>query len=310
MNKPTENRSSRLSVQQLRTFCTVFHEKSYAETARQLNVTVPTVWEQIKSLERAYGVTLFVRNGRQIKPTEAAQRLVKMLEPLTVSLDSTFEMVGSKADDTPTSITIAGGTRMLIEDFGDSLAAFRSEFAGTPIRLISAGNRVSQEHVLDGTADVAFMLEPPVELINPRLEYQLSYKIDYLAVFPKRHRLKNKTNIDLKDLIKEPLVIGHSETTARRLLEQALLREGLLEQANFAIETDNSALTIACVHAGLGVGIVGGQDQGPLMKQLAHASLRTHLGQARIVAVVLKGRLLRNTVSRFIELVAEKSKSS
>ena len=68
-------------------------------------------------------------------------------------------------------------------------------------------------------------------------------------------------------------------------------------------ETDNSAVTIACVKAGLGIGVLAGAANGPQLRPLASRSLRKHLGQARIVSLTQKGRQSTGAMRRLLELI-------
>ncbi len=304
MSQFASDRIGNLSVQQLQTFCIMYEKKSYAATARDLHLAIPTVWEQMKSLERTYETILFERSGRQMKTTQAADELFQIVEPLVVRLTSSIDYIASGEMEIPELITVAGGTRMLIEDFGESLKQFRSIYPDTRLRLISSDNERIQDLVHSGEADIAFMLEPSKDQKLASLDYIPSYEIDYLAVFPKRHRLAKKANLRLKDLLSEPLIVGHSKTVVRQRFEQALHQQSLLPQLRIAAETDNSAMTIAYAHSRLGIGIVGGHSHGPLMQSLAYKSLRKQLGTAQITSIVRKGRILPKALKDFKEIVS------
>lgn len=298
-------RSGDLSVQQLRTFCQVFRRQSYAAAARDLNLAVPTAWEQVKALEQRYGATLFNRCGRRIEPTRVAERLIASLEPLLAGLESTFDLVREEAGEQQMSVTVVTGVRMMIEELGAPFATFREQYPQVRLRLINADNRTAQEEVLEGKADLALMLEPSPDFAKPGLTYQRAYTIDYLAVMPRGHRLAKRKQLSLSDLVREPLVVGHSETVGRRLLEQTLHRIGVLDQLQVAVETDNSAVTAACVRAGMGIGILAGGELGTLVGQLAVRSLKNELGQARIVFVWKAGRQLTTVLQSLVDAVRD-----
>ncbi|MCI0357950.1 MAG: substrate-binding domain-containing protein, partial [Planctomycetaceae bacterium] len=67
-----------------------------------------------------------------------------------------------------------------------------------------------------------------------------------------------------------------------------------------------SAFTIACVRAGMGIGIVAGQPQGFLTRGLATRSLQPQLGQAWIAFLWQKGRQLTPTVRALVQLIRER----
>ena len=96
-------------------------------------------------------------------------------------------------------------------------------------------------------------------------------------------------------------------THGRRLLEQALYREGLLDCLQIAAETDNSAFTSACVRAGMGVGILAGRAHGFLSRGLVTCSLRRQLGQAWIVFLWKKGKQLTVAVRTLMKLIRQEA---
>ncbi len=60
----------------VRTFLVVAENLSYTKAAHQLNITQPAVSSAIKRLEREYGQTLFVKNGRGIELTTKGYQLI------------------------------------------------------------------------------------------------------------------------------------------------------------------------------------------------------------------------------------------
>src|SRR3954468_19361609 len=107
-------RANDLTVQQLRTFCVVFERRSYAAAAKDLELSVQTIWEQVQALGRHYATGLFEKQGRRIVPTRRAELLYESLRPLLAGLDSTFEMVREE-DSRPHTLTIVLGVRMMLE---------------------------------------------------------------------------------------------------------------------------------------------------------------------------------------------------
>ncbi|HRX82661.1 MAG TPA: LysR family transcriptional regulator, partial [Pirellulaceae bacterium] len=284
-------------------FEAVYEEGSYSAAARRMGQSVPTTWEQIKCVEKAYQTRLFDRQGRQIVAMAAADELIKSIKPVLAGMRSSFEMLHEHDETIPQKITLATGVRMMLDELAPKLRQFQREFTDVQLRLMNADNRTSQQYILDGTADIALMLEPTPDMTHLAISYQPAYSIDYLAVMPKTHRLAKKKSIELSDLVDSPIVVGHQGTVGRRLLEQSLHSRGLLHKLRVSAETDNSAVTIACVKAGLGIGVLAGAANGPQLRPLASRSLRKHLGQARIVSLTQKGRQSTGAMRRLLELI-------
>src|SRR5262245_15391823 len=120
--------ADQLAVQQLRSFCVVFEKQSYAAAAEELKLAVPTIWEQVRTLEKRYDKQLFVRRGRRIEPTPAAGVLYQSLRTLLSGLDSTFDLLNEEGGHNPRTVTLVTGARMMLEDLGRPLKIFRDQF--------------------------------------------------------------------------------------------------------------------------------------------------------------------------------------
>jgi len=278
-----------LSTSHIRTFCLVFELGSYAAAARRIGLSTSAVWEQVKEVERQYATRLFERQGRQVVPTAAAERLDQLLRPLLAGLESTREVMQQHSESWTGRITIATGVRMMIEEVGDALRVFRRRHPGVTACIRQSDGRDAARLVAAGEVDMALTLEPGPGFAGTSVTLEPAYDIDYLLIAPPRHPLAKKSRVQPNDLVQHPLVVPHDQTYARHLVDQMLHEHGITEAAQIAVETANSAFTAACVRAGLGIGVIAGQVDGPLCKGLVVHSLARWLGQARIVFVRKRG---------------------
>lgn len=309
MNAVDIHNANDLTVQQLRSFCLVFQQESYAGAARNTDLSVPTIWEQVRMLEKRYGTILFRRQGRRIQATPAAAVLYEALQPLLAGIDSTFERVRELDDCQAQSLTLVTGVRMMLEELGTPLRQFREQYPQVGLRILHGDDRTAERLIAEGVADLALTLEPGPGSLAKSVGYQRAYPIHYLAVLPVHHQLARKTSVRLRDLVAHPLIVGHAGTYGRVLFEQALHREDLLDRLQIAVETDNSAFTVACVRAGMGLGITAGLARGALIQDLVARSLSATLGQAHIIFMWKKGRQPTQAVRTLMRLIQEACQS-
>lgn len=299
-----KNSAEAMSVQQMQTFCSVYEHGGYAGAEQHLELAPPTLWEQVKVLEKIYRVKLFERAGRNIRPTPAGDALYQILKPLLAVVESSFDILAEESGQASRQVRLVTGVRMMLEELGLPLQRFRAAHPDVNLRLMTADNRTSQDYVLEGKADVALMIEPPPSMRTDGIAYQRLYAIEYLAVFPKRHPLARKSTLRLADLAGEPLILGNANTVGRQLLEQALFRLGLNDQLRIVAETDNSATTVACVRAGMGVGFIAGRSDGNLTRPLVSRSLAEEVGQVFVVAAYREGRQLTRVLAEMLRLLS------
>ena len=297
---PEFTRSVDISIQQLHTFRKVMECGGYAAAAKVSHLSTPAVWQHIQALENAYGVQLFERVGRQVKPTAAATRLHEVDDEILVRLESTFDVVQESHSEE--AIRIVTGVRMMIEDLAGPFAGFRQRHTNR-LEIRHGNNARAEELLLAGETDIAMSLESGFQKESPLIHYEPAYLVEFFAVTNPDHPFAKAKPASLRSLVKHELIVTVPGTHGRNALDHALHKEGL--HANIAVETDNSAFTFACVRVGMGVGIVAGRLNGELCKGLVIRSLRRQLGQRQIVFRWRKGQLLTEPVLDLIDEVKQ-----
>lgn len=84
-----------LSLHQLKCFLAAYEFGSLTAAAEELGYAQPSVSEQIRTLERTLGVTLFTRVGRGVVPTTAGQQLREHAERTLAAADDARRAVQS-----------------------------------------------------------------------------------------------------------------------------------------------------------------------------------------------------------------------
>ncbi len=291
-------RLEEISLQQLRTFKFVMDKGGYAAAAKQISLSVPSVWQHIRALERIYGTKLFEKSGRQVLPTAAAKRLYCAIDEILVRAQSTFSLAKTNQGEQP--IRLVSGVRMLIEDLAPHIDTFRKS-NNSQLILRHGNNTRAEELLLSDEADLALTLAPGYQKENPLLTYEPAYKVEFIAVAKKSHPFAKNKSKSLQELIKHDLVVTLPGTHGRDALDQALHATGL--EARIAAETDNSGFTVACASSGIGVGILAGRTDGQLCRSLYVTSLREQLGDRQIVFMWRRGRLLTESMLELIEII-------
>jgi DNA-binding transcriptional LysR family regulator len=292
---PDMRRYKQLTLAQLRSFSAVCRLGSYAAAARELLLTSPAIWEQIHGLERHYGKKLLLRRGNGVIATTDGLHLLEMIRPVLAGLDSTRDALIQLGGARPQSLTIATNLRILVEEISGGLSAFQRANAGIRLHLIFTGNDV-HERVESGQADVGFTLEPgPDQDYGPTIRYEPAGEVDYLLVVPQRHPLRRIAGLRINHLVQYPLVLGESAAYSRHRVQEVLHRFDLKSSVKIAVETSSDEYTLACVRAGMGIGITIGAGRGPLFSGLAVRSLRRWFGTARLGFVWRRGAFISPT---------------
>lgn len=285
-----------LTASQMQTFCLVMREGGYAAAASVSHLSVPSIWQHIRSMERVYATRLFRKVGRNVVPTAEAKLLFDQLEPMMAQLESTLELVSQDTVNRPIRLVV--GTRMLMEDLSIPLARFQEKHP-QQIRLLQGLGRRAEELILSDQADLAASLEPSLRDQSSKIQYEPAYTVEFIAVSPKEHPYAKARSGGLRELAKHDLITAASGTHGRQILDDAFHRGNL--KPNIVVETDNSAFTIVCVQQGMGVGVLAGRREGHLCQNLATRSLSKPLGRRRIMLMHKKGRLLSEPLQDLVK---------
>jgi DNA-binding transcriptional LysR family regulator len=135
---------------------------SMAEAARRVGVTPAAVAQQIHALERELGVSLVVRAGRTVIPTEAGHRVMEKARGLVREFSElkACALEGEAAGE----LRIGTITTALLSLLPDVLAHFAAAFPQAKL-LIRAGTSTELYETLQrGDIDVAICLHPAFAL--------------------------------------------------------------------------------------------------------------------------------------------------
>jgi DNA-binding transcriptional LysR family regulator len=296
-----------LSLQQFRSFRDLCRLGSYAEVARGLKMSTSAVWEQIRGLERQIGVPLIDNQNGKIHPTPDGQKLLELVLPHINGLESASDVLDQLRGFLPETLTIVSGMRMLMEEIAEAVCDFRQRYPQVCIRLLYA-----EDHTIPGLierreADLGLILEPgPDRVRRTPVIYEAAYELDYLLVTPPDHPLLSKSSLRLSDIVRYPLVMGESQVSSRRRIDEVFHRHNLLDRMQVAVETNSAALTFVSVRTGAGVGITAGHVEAYLSRGLGVRSLRKWFGAARYVFVQPRGSHVPPVQQALVDLIRQR----
>ena len=113
-----------IRLQQLRSICATARQGSLVGAAKELGVSQPAVWEQVRALEREFGAPLIEAHGRGCRLTEAGTLLVELADPVVTAADSLKRAFQERRAQVVSRLTIAATQRILVEDLREVIPRF------------------------------------------------------------------------------------------------------------------------------------------------------------------------------------------
>ena len=147
-----------MDIELLRTFLELHRIRHFGRTADALHLTQAAVSSRLKSLETQLGVTLFERSRREMRLTPEGARLIRHSERLLAGWRVARQDVSlAEASE---QIVVGGSLRLWDVLLQPWLHDLRRAYASMAIIAEAQTPEVLTRRLIDGTLDVAIMLEP------------------------------------------------------------------------------------------------------------------------------------------------------
>jgi DNA-binding transcriptional LysR family regulator len=240
-----------VDLRQLEILQAIADTGSFTASGRRLNVSQSAISRQISLLEAELGEPLFLRVGRQVRMTPAAESLVQLGRRVFQDIRDT---VGAITDHTRTlrgRLRLSGGMTVCLYVFPLLLRHLKKVHPELEIRVTVATAGRSLEEIRSGRVDVGLLTLPVQEsdlVTVPVMREEL-----LLMAMP-THPLAKKKRIVPEDLAGEPFVHFEPGSATRKLIDSFFVTEKI--EPTVVMDTENVEIIKAMVKTGIGISIV------------------------------------------------------
>jgi len=248
-----------MEIRQLQYFVTIAHTGGFRTAADALGVSLATLSEQVKSLERELGVRLVERGSRSLSLTEAGRVLLPRAERLLADLKATREEMLEFAQLERGQMVIGTVTGAGTSWLPTFLAAFLRRHPNVEVRLVERTSSLLLRLLESGDVHVACLLVPAdadVQAIAPPgISMRRVFSRDLVMVVSPRHRLASRESVTLDELACEHLILTSPEEAPRIIVDEAFRAHGITPTVRF--EANDPTALIGLAAEGIGIGITG-----------------------------------------------------
>jgi DNA-binding transcriptional LysR family regulator len=214
-----------MEIRHFVTFNKVIEMGSFTLAAEHLGYTQSTVTSHIQALEEHLGVPLFDRLGRKVRLTEIGKKLI----PYTQEILDTYgkiESITSEEKDIRGTLKIAAPESLTVYRLEPILREYRKEFPHVSIRLSNASCGDNKKAIVDGSADVAFVMLPQFEdsdlVIHPLMNEPI------VLVGSPDCSLNRLPDSHENQKLSECLITNEKEGSYRKIFEEFLRDKGIV----------------------------------------------------------------------------------
>lgn len=240
---------------QLRSFQAVALEGSFTNAAERLNLSQPTITQQVRQLETMFSVELFHRQGRRIEISEVGRALLTATERLFTMGEEAVELLEAARGQGTGHLRISAVGPL---DVIPVMAQVAKSNPKVRISLTICNSEEALRSLMEFRADVAMLASAQTD---PRIFY-LDFGTRPLMLYVNQdHAWSNRTSVRLNELHRQKMIIREVGSHTRQLFEKACADAGIAPMQR--IEINNRDAFREAVAHGLGIGVVGDRSLIP-----------------------------------------------
>ena len=240
-----------MDLRQLEILQAIAETGSFTACGRKLHVSQSAISRQILLLEEELGEPLFLRVGRQVRMTPAAESLVQLGQRVFLDVRETVGAITDRTRELRGTLRLSGGMTVCLYVFPPLLKQLRRMHPHLEVRLTVALAGRSVQEIRGGRVD-AGLLTLPVEETDlvtvPALREEL------LLVTAPTHQLAKRRKVLPRDLAGLPFVLFEMGSATRKVIDHFFASWNI--EPTIVMDTENVEIIKALVKTGLGVGIV------------------------------------------------------
>jgi DNA-binding transcriptional LysR family regulator len=240
-----------MDLRQLEILQAIAETGSFTACGRKLHVSQSAISRQILLLEAELGEPLFLRVGRQVRMTPAAESLVQLGQRVFLDVRETVGAITDRTRDLRGTLRLSGGMTVCMYVFPPLLKHLRRVHPHLDVRLAAATAGRSVQEIRAGRVDAGLLTLPVEEsdlVTVPALNEEL------LLVTTPTHPLARKRKIQPKDVAGQPFVLFEIGSATRMVIDRFFASENI--EPTIVMDTENVEIIKAMVKTGLGIGIV------------------------------------------------------
>lgn len=239
---------------QLRAFHHVALHGGFSRAARALNISQPSVSDQVRQLEQRHDVLLFAREARQVRMTEAGEALFR----LTSEMFEVEDRIGALFDESRAALS--GHLRIMADSamhITDAVRRFRAASPDVFVTIRTGNTEDLLRRLRNYEAEIGVVGN---SISAPDLDSIDLGRTPILALVAKGYLPQGTRKLQFRDLGQYPLIYREIGSRTRAQVEEEAdrLRLGLTP----SIEVEGREAMREVVASGAGIGFISEAEFG------------------------------------------------
>lgn len=245
-----------IQLKELEALLAVADMLSFSQAAKSLGVSQPSISIKIKNLEKKFGKTLFVRQGRRVILTPDGRDLTKAAEELFESLRKVAVILSQNPSQS--LIRISVGEAIFLQAFPELIHDYSRSTPEVKCDITIGDSITNLEDVESGKSDIAMVGWISREhLKSEELVVEQICEDELVVIVPVGHPLASRNKVSLRDIMGYGYIARKTSSGVQRTVIDILKKSGYgRHELNVVAVLDNASSVIMAVYRNIGISIV------------------------------------------------------
>jgi DNA-binding transcriptional LysR family regulator len=246
-SEPLEFDERSINLSQLITLSLVVKHQSFSRAAEEMNLSQPTVSQQIRELERSIGQPVIITQGRSIKVTAVGADLAEIGRRLAIERERAFRLAEQHLEGTAGKLTIAASLTTSTYVLPPVVAKLTKTLPDTTVEMRVANTFDVAQMVSDDVVDIGVV---EGDIHRPELSV-VRFADDTLTCIAAASSHFRDGLLRPGDVAEQTLLVREDGSGTRQVVAEALSKRGFAFKRILAFGNNESIK--AGVHYGLGI---------------------------------------------------------
>ncbi|RNB88697.1 LysR family transcriptional regulator [Brevibacillus nitrificans] len=238
-----------MDFRQIQYFIEVAKREHYTEAAHSLHVAQSALSRHMAILEKELGVSLFIREGRNVKLTNIGKIFLQHAELSLAEIEKAKKKIKEILDPERGSIRVGFTSSLAANPLPAVISAFRARYPDIGFQLRQGAYLPLIDSVIKGELDIAFL--GPVPTQEKNVQSHIFFAEEIVALLPAKHPLAKNQTLRLSELMQDTFVLFPPGYILRSIVVNACAQMGF--EPKVAFEGEDIDAIKGLVAAGLGV---------------------------------------------------------
>jgi DNA-binding transcriptional LysR family regulator len=247
--------ASDVDLRKLRHFLAVLEAGGVREASRRVHVAQPALSRTVAELEEALGQPLFLRTGRRMEPTTAAEALAEDARAILGEMAALVARARARAEGVAGALRLGSSPSATFHPRVPALIrAVRDARPGLELELVEGSTADLVEALLARRVDAAFVR--PSGALPEALHARVLAREPLVAAVPSGHPLAGRRSVRPATLFEEPLLLPspHLGSSLGALIDRLALEHGA--RPRVVAHASHVASLVHLAATGMGVAFV------------------------------------------------------